>query len=380
MPAKLRLATLWFCAVGLTLCCILVLRTSNAAARDAEPNHTVLLTKIEFRPNRLQVAVGDTVRFINQDKFEHDVYLVRTANRNDVIVPTTTIPAGQGITVTIEEEGLYTLYCTIHGGMTAKITTTGSFELTEQEKKRAAARKVIPPIVKTGEDLYWGRAQCHRCHMVEERGTNLRGPNHQDLGFRAQSQAQKIGLSSGTEYIVQSIMDPSAHIVEGYSDDMPKVYQAPIDLGAEEIKALVAYLQSQGGEVDSWSINISQQTLKTKLAASPFGRGDPRRGEVVFKEMACASCHRVGDRAAISVGPELTAIGAFRNWIWLAQAVIDPNAEIGINWRDATVYLKPGVSLPGDELEEEFVEEEEFFDDDATEPDESAGPGAKELG
>ena len=38
-----------------------------------------------------KVAVGDTVRFINKDKFDHDVYLVRTANRNDVLVPTTTI-------------------------------------------------------------------------------------------------------------------------------------------------------------------------------------------------------------------------------------------------------------------------------------------------
>lgn len=330
--------------------------------QQAKPDHTVLLTNIEFKPNRLKVVAGDTIRFINRDKFNHDVYLVRTANRNDVMVPATTIPAGQSVTIKVDQDGLFTLYCTIHGGMTGMITTTDTFELTEEEKKRAAARKVIPPIVKTGENLYWGRAQCHRCHKLGDRGDGLRGPNHQDLGFRAKAQARKLGLSSATEYIVQSIMKPSAYIVEGYSDDMPKVYQPPLNLGEQEIKALVAYLQSQGGEVDTWSININKQTLETKLAASPFIHGDPRRGRAVFEKMGCGSCHTVGDQKAASIAPELTAIGAYRNWTWLVQSVTDPNAEIGANWREATVYLKPGFLLESDQSddEEESFDEEDF--------------------
>ncbi len=355
-------------AVGLVFGSI-VPRSSKA--QEAEPDQTVLLTNIEFKPNRIKVAVGDRVRFINKDKFDHDVYLVRTANRNDVMVPTTTIHAGESVVVTIEQEGLFTLYCTIHGGMTGKITTTDTFELTEEEKKRAAARIVIPPIVKVGEELYWGRGQCHRCHMVGERGDNLRGPNHQDLGFRAAARAQTLGMSSGTEYIVQSILDPSAHIVEGYSDDMPNVYQPPINMGKEEITALVAYLQSQGGKVDSWSINLNPQTLATKLEPTPFRHGDSRRGEKVFQEMGCGSCHTVGDRPGISIAPDLTAIGAFRNWTWLAESIVDPNAEIGANWQDATVFLKPGVTLELDQgfASDELFDEEEFPEEEA----ESAG-------
>ncbi len=342
------------------------LAPGQSLAQEAEPDVTVLLTNIEFKPNRIQVSVGDTVRFINRDQFDHDVYLVRTANRNDVIHAATTLHPGQSVTVTIDQEGLFTLYCTIHGGMTGKVTTTGTFELTEEEKKRAAARHVIPPIVKTGEELYWGRAQCHRCHMVGDRGTNQRGPNHQDLGFRAAARAQKFGLSSATEYIVQSIMEPSAHIVEGYTDDMPNVFQPPINLGEEDIKALVAYLQSQGGDVDTWVISINQQILARKLPESPFRRGDPKRGKAVFEDMGCRSCHTVGAQKAISVAPELTAIGAFRNWTWLAQAVVEPNAEIGANWKDATVFLKPGVTLTANEafVSHESFEEEEFSDED----------------
>lgn len=359
-----------FTMVSISLLCCAAALFGSPGALSAEkpkdkPDHTVELTNIEFKPNRLKVSMGETIRFINRDKFDHDVYLVRTANRNDVLVPATTIPSGGSVTVQIDQEGLFTLYCTIHGGMTAKITTTGTFELTEAEKERAAARKVIPPIVKTGEALYWGRAQCHRCHMVGDRGDGLRGPNHQDLGFRAAARAKKLGLSSATEYIVQSIMEPSAHIVEGYSDDMPKVYQAPIDLGEAEIKALVAYLQSQGGEVDTWAININKQTLATRLAPSPFVHGDARRGRRVFQSMGCGSCHTVGDQKAVSIAPELTAIGAFRNWVWLVQAVTDPNAEIGANWKDVTVYLKPGVT-PATDASEDVGAAVEDWDFDAT--------------
>jgi len=346
-------------ATALVLSFLFALSVSKGADDQTEPKQTVELTNIEFRPNRIKASVGERIRFINRDKFNHDVYLVRTANRNDVLIPATTIPAGKSIIVTIDQEGLFTLYCTIHGGMTGKISTTGTFELTEEEKKRAAARKVVPPIVKTGEKLYWGRAQCHHCHMVEDRGTNLRGPNHQDLGFRADAQAKKLGLSSGTEYIVQSIMDPSAYIVEGYSDDMPKVYQPPISLSEDDIKAIVAYLQNEGGQADAWSININPQQLNAKLAQSPFGHGNPEQGRAVFTVLSCGTCHTVGDQKATSLAPELTAIGAYRNWTWLAQSITDPNAEIGANWKDALVYLKPGVFLDDDEEEEEGDEEDD---------------------
>ena len=72
--------------------------------------------------------------------------------------------------------------------------------------------------------------------------------------------------------------------------------------------------------------------------------GDLKRGANVFQSMGCASCHTIDDFKAISLGPELTEIGAFRNWAWLAESVIDPNAEIGANWRGANLNHKSGDS------------------------------------
>lgn len=121
--------------VGLALYLLFSPTVSKAASEQAEADQTVILRNIEFNPSRIKVSVGDRVKFINRDPFLHDILIVRAANPNIVIVPTTLIPAGQSVTVTIEEEGLFTLYCTIHGGMKGKVSTTGSFELSEGERK-----------------------------------------------------------------------------------------------------------------------------------------------------------------------------------------------------------------------------------------------------
>jgi len=320
---------------------------SQAFGQEGEADQTVLLTNIEFKPNQITVKAGDTIKFTNRDKFKHDVYLVRTANRNVVIVPATTIEPGKSVIITMKEEGLFSLYCTIHGGMRGMVSTTGKFELSDAEKKKFAHVKVIPPIVHLGEELFWGRAQCFRCHKVGDRGDGLQGPNLQDIGFRAAARARKLGLGSATAYIVQSVMHPEAVLVEGYSNAMPKVYQPPIDLNEDEIKAIIAYLQSQGGDVDTWAIEINQQLLDTTPGLDPFRFGDPARGKLVFKKTGCNSCHAVGNEKAVSIGPELTAIGAYHNWSEISTSIIQPNAEIGKNWTDVIVYLKDGDAIPG---------------------------------
>ncbi|MFQ5852836.1 MAG: c-type cytochrome, partial [Candidatus Binatia bacterium] len=276
-------------------------------------------------------------------------YIVDAANRNLVISGPTVVPPGKSITVTIPKKAVFQVYCTIHGGMTARLTTTGSFELTEEQKKAAAkaAATAVPPMAKAGEKLFWGKAQCHQCHMIGDRGDGLRGPNLQDIGFRAPLRAKKLGLASGTEYLVQSLMEPQAYIVEGYTKAMEKVYQPPVNLGEEEIKALIAYLQSQGGKVDTWAIDIDRTKLASLPAMNPFRYGDAARGKKVFEDAGCGSCHAIGEQRAGTVGPELTDIGAYRDWTWLAESVIDPNAEVGKNWQNATVYLKSGKSTSG---------------------------------
>jgi cytochrome c oxidase subunit 2 len=79
---------------------------------------------------------------------------------------------------------------------------------------------------------------CLTCHTLD--GTPLVGPSLNGIGERA---ATRIEGVSAEDYLRQSIVSPSAYIVEGYSDSMNKTY--PEFLSEQEIDDLVAFLLGQ---------------------------------------------------------------------------------------------------------------------------------------
>lgn len=93
-----------------------------------------------------------------------------------------------------------------------------------------------------GEQLYHeGRGDalaCTTCHTLD--GSPLVGPSHQGIGERAGTRVP--GLSAA-DYIRQSIVDPSAYVVEGYPDAMFKDYAEL--LTPQDIDDLVAFLLTQ---------------------------------------------------------------------------------------------------------------------------------------
>ncbi len=80
---------------------------------------------------------------------------------------------------------------------------------------------------------------CVTCHSLEE-GVSLVGPSHASLGARAGSQ---VAGQSAEDYIRESIIDPNAHVVDGYSPGV--MYQNYAnELTDEQVDALVAYMLS----------------------------------------------------------------------------------------------------------------------------------------
>ena len=94
-------------------------------------------------------------------------------------------------------------------------------------------------LVKAGEEIYKTKGTCEVCHRIGQKGT--RAPDLAGVGGRAAK--MKPGLSA-KQYIIESLVQPAAHVVEGYPPIMPAVDKPPINLNRSELWALTAFLES----------------------------------------------------------------------------------------------------------------------------------------
>jgi len=206
-----------------------------------------------------------------------------------------------------------------------------------------------------GEKIFWGDGQCHTCHSIGTSGSATRGPNQEGLASRAEERAKATGLSSGLEYIVESIVDPNKFIVEGYDKIMPRVYDPPIMLGREKILAVLSYLQTLGGEPDVDAIMKFKDRIpeasKTKVVPwVPPIEVDPKEGEKIFfdetRDVTCSKCHVLNGKGS-KVGPELTGIGAVQTPQYLIESVLKPSAVIVKGFETMYLITNDGMAYNG---------------------------------
>jgi mono/diheme cytochrome c family protein len=82
---------------------------------------------------------------------------------------------------------------------------------------------------------------CGGCHTIDGISAGTVGPDQTNIGSEAET---RVPGMSAEDYILESIMDPSAHMVEGFPDDvMPKNYGNL--LTSEELSDLVAFMLAQ---------------------------------------------------------------------------------------------------------------------------------------
>ena len=89
------------------------------------------------------------------------------------------------------------------------------------------------PDFQNGEALFFGKGACMACHRVQGKGQSL-GPDLSDLGLRAKP-----------EYVLRSILEPSADIIEGYQQAQLELKDGSQVFGMvrdETAKALTIYL------------------------------------------------------------------------------------------------------------------------------------------
>ncbi|MBI2205379.1 MAG: c-type cytochrome [Candidatus Rokubacteria bacterium] len=179
-------------------------------------------------------------------------------------------------------------------------------------------------LVKAGEEIYKTKGTCEICHRIGQKGT--RAPDLAGVGGRAAK--AKAGMSA-KQYIIESLINPNAFLVEGYPPIMPAVDKPPIALNRSELWALTAFLESLGGTVD---VALNDIPATAGAAAAGGGApaevrmpGDAKAGKAVYTgKGGCLACHKAADIPGSPVGPDLTQIAKIQTPDYIMKKILDP--------------------------------------------------------
>lgn len=220
-------------------------------------------------------------------------------------------------------------------------------------------------LVAIGEELFEGAGGCTACHGLGTRAPDL-------IGVAGTACDERVEGMSCKEYLHESLVDPNAHVVEGFQPIMPEVSRT---LGDQEIWALVAFLQSQGGSVTV----TSEDLARADVTAAPGEDGDETAGGVggaaagaaggagvsaedpvqMVQDLGCVACHQLDGEGA-AVGPAFEEMrGKEREY--LRRGILAPNADTAPGYAEFAGTMPPnfGERLTAGQLETllDFLEE-----------------------
>lgn len=207
-------------------------------------------------------------------------------------------------------------------------------------------------LVEAGERLYNGAGACTSCHGLGERAPNLLTDHAGEGVIGARCGGRKPGMDCKA-YLYESLTQPAAHLVEGFPAIMPPANNA---LTEDQLWALVAYLQGQGGEVTVTAADIQvAPTAPGGTAPAAGGAGgfsdvtDPMQ---LLTVNACIGCHGI-DGTEIPIGPSFDGIGSRLTADEIRTSILDP-AAVASEGYEAFANLMPptfGTQLSAAQLE-----------------------------
>lgn len=219
-------------------------------------------------------------------------------------------------------------------------------------------------MIALGENLFSGKGTCTLCHNGMGRAPDTLVMDMAATYPERLMDTRYAGVSAGKEgakaieaYIIESMKDPSAYVVEGFgqkgSNDtvspMPTVDKAPIELTVVEMNAVAAFLQDLAGLTPTVPLPSADDA---PLVEEPSGGGAApllTTGVAVVDEHGCASCHDL-DGSGADLGPSLYGIGNRMSRATVMEAIIDPNAVIADGYDADFMPADFGEEMRGSEL------------------------------
>jgi len=206
-------------------------------------------------------------------------------------------------------------------------------------------------LIEAGEELFNGAGGCTACHGLGTRAPNLltaqgsAGP----IGARC---AQRVAGEDCKAYLHRSLVEPGAYVVEGFQPIMPDASRTMSDA---QIWSLVAFLESQGGEVTVTAADLQAADAggEAGVAAGPAGGPSATTDPVeLIRELQCVACHKLGAEGQ-EVGPPFDGIGSRLSSEEIRAAILDPAATIAPGYEQFAGVMPPnfGSRLTAAQLE-----------------------------
>lgn len=179
-------------------------------------------------------------------------------------------------------------------------------------------------LVAAGEKIFNGAGGCTACHGLGTRAPNLLTDHAGEGAIGARCASREPGKDCKA-YLHESMTNPGVYVVKGFEPIMPDMRR---QLTEEQIWSVVAFLESQGGEV-----TVTGQDLASTAPAPASGGGaagaslsatsDPL---AIIREQGCLACHRLGAEGG-PIAPPFDHLGARASKDDIRESILDPGAK-----------------------------------------------------
>ena len=202
---------------------------------------------------------------------------------------------------------------------------------TYAELSRSKSAGEEDPSITLGREVAEAKG-CLGCHSLD--GSPSAGPTWKGLFGKSEVLADGSNIEVDEEYLKESIVEPNAKVVEGYSPMMPAY-----ELSEQELRALI-------------DLTIA---IKAGNDSAANESGSSEQGRIIAESNGCLGCHSVDGSA--SVGPTWKGLFGKTESLedgnqvvvdedYLKESIVDANATIVAGYTP----MMPSYSLSDEEM------------------------------
>ena len=176
-----------------------------------------------------------------------------------------------------------------------------------------------------GEKIFNGAGGCTACHGLGTRAPNLLTDFGGQGPIGARCGKRKPGMDCKA-YLYESLVKPAAYVVPGFEPIMPDMSR---QLTPDQIWSVIAYLQSQGGEITVTGSDL-QAASSGATGAAPNAAGPAMTATLdpvqLYNEKGCVGCHQLDGKGG-AVGPSWDHVGSRRSAESIRRKILKPSSD-----------------------------------------------------